>query len=502
VEVQEKVGGRYTLLDELGSGGMAVVWRARDEVLNRPVAVKLLAGRYADDPQWRARIRDEARAAARLAPHPHIAQVYDFGDSDSDGSCLPYVVMELVDGPTLQERVADGQLPPRTVFRIGGEVASALAAAHAEGLVHRDIKPANVIVTPAGAKVVDFGIAAAAGPGEPEDVVLGTPAYLAPERLTGGAVQPATDMYAMGVLLYRLLANESPWTVESTTQMLNAHVYIEPAPLPPLPGVPAAVTDLVQRCLRKDPADRPSAAEAATVLAEAADTEVREEPAPSVPEQRRADPRERLAAPEPGRPDEAGKERKRRMIIALVGVVVVLAAAGLIWALLPGSDSGSRPDRAASAPASRQPPASSGPSAGATAAAGRAPAAGTAPGAAPIPGATVQTAGPAAAASDPAAAEVSDPGVPATPHTTGTPASSAPGPRTRTLSSTAGTVDATCSGGRAHLTSWTAKKPYHVESADAGPALTTAVVFADGLSRIRMTVTCVAGTPTAVVLPL
>jgi len=247
VEVQEKVGGRYQLLDELGSGGMAVVWRARDEVLSRSVAVKLLAGRYADDPQWRARIRDEARAAAKLSPHPHIAQVYDFGDSDSDGSCLPYVVMELVDGPTLQERVKDGPLPPPTVFRIGAEVAAALAAAHAEGLVHRDIKPANVIVTPAGAKVVDFGIAATAGPGEPEDVVLGTPAYLAPERLTGGAVQPATDMYALGVLMYRLLANESPWTVESTTQMLNAHVYIEPAPLPPLPGVPPTVAAQIGR---------------------------------------------------------------------------------------------------------------------------------------------------------------------------------------------------------------------------------------------------------------
>src|SRR5689334_14342201 len=226
---------------------MAVVWRARDEVLGRPVAVKVLAGRYAGDPQSRARIRDEARSAATLS-HPNIAQVYDYGEADS----LPYVVMELVNGPTLQQRVSSGPLPPRTVFRICGEVAAALAAAHEDGLAHRDIKMANIMVTPSGVKVVDFGIAAAVGPASPEDRLVGTPAYLAPERLTGDAVEPASDVYALGVLLYRLLAHESPWSVESTTQMLEAHVYVEPAPLPQLPGVPAAVAEMIDRCLRKD----------------------------------------------------------------------------------------------------------------------------------------------------------------------------------------------------------------------------------------------------------
>ena len=268
---QQTLGGRYKLLDELGSGGMAVVWRARDEVLGRTVAVKVLAGRYADDPLSRARIRDEARAAATLSPHPNIAQVYDFGESAESGSPRPYVVMELVHGPTLQQRAADGPLPPRTVLRICGEVASALAAAHADGLVHRDIKPANVMVTPSGAKVVDFGIAAAAGPRRPDEVLLGTPAYLAPERVTGGAVEPASDVYALGILLYRLLANESPWSVDTTTQMLSAHVYLDPAPMPRLPGVSVQITDLVNRCLRKRPAARPSAAEAAAILADAAE---------------------------------------------------------------------------------------------------------------------------------------------------------------------------------------------------------------------------------------
>src|SRR4051794_14114915 len=197
--------------------------------------------------------------------------------------------MELVNGPTLQQRVASGPLPPRTVFRICGEVAAALAAAHADGLVHRDIKMANIMVTPGGAKVVDFGIATAAGPVADEHMVVGTPAYLAPERLTGEDVQPASDVYALGVLLYRLLAHESPWSVESTTQMLSAHIYLDPSPLPPVPGVPPAVADLVARCLRKDPADRPTAAEVSATLgdaAEAATAAVRDDdavPAGAVP---------------------------------------------------------------------------------------------------------------------------------------------------------------------------------------------------------------------------
>ncbi|MEU4218828.1 serine/threonine-protein kinase, partial [Actinoplanes sp. NPDC026623] len=267
---QRTLGGRYVLMDELGSGGMSVVWRARDEVLGRAVAVKVLAGRYAGDPQWRARIRDEARAAATLS-HRNIAQVYDFGESGESGRLVPYVVMELVNGVTLQQRVKSGVLAPREIFQICGQVAAALAAAHADGLVHRDIKPANVMVTQDGAKVVDFGIAATAGPIDPDADLLGTPAYLAPERLTGLAVEPASDVYALGVLLYRLLSGESPWSVDTTTQMMKAHVYVEPLPLPDLPGVPAAVTALVNQMLRKETGERPTAAQAAATLGRAAE---------------------------------------------------------------------------------------------------------------------------------------------------------------------------------------------------------------------------------------
>ncbi|GAB1694167.1 serine/threonine-protein kinase [Krasilnikovia sp. M28-CT-15] len=268
MEAEQTLGGRYTLVDELGRGGTSVVWRARDQILGRDVAVKMLDRQHTTDPRSRARIRTEARAAAIL-PHPNIAQIHDYGESIQHGQCVPYVVMELVDGVTLQDRVTTGLPTPREVFRICGQVAAALAAAHAAGLVHRDIKPANVMVTRTGAKVVDFGIAATAGPGEPEAELIGTPAYLAPERLTGPTVEPASDVYALGVLLHRLLAGESPWTVESTTELLSAHVHRPPNPLPPLAGVPNFVVDLINRCLRKDPAERPSAADVAVLLTRA-----------------------------------------------------------------------------------------------------------------------------------------------------------------------------------------------------------------------------------------
>ncbi|MEU8229018.1 protein kinase [Actinoplanes sp. NPDC048967] len=283
MEGAQLLGGRYALLDEIGVGGMAVVWRARDEVLGRPVAVKLLAGKHAGEPDARDRIRAEARAAAALS-HPNIAQVYDYGEARENGASVPYVVMELVRGGTLQDRMDAGPMSPRFAMRVAAEVSAALAAAHADGLVHRDIKPANVMLTETGAKVVDFGIAAAinpAGTGDEEFEVLGTPAYLAPERLTGDGVEPASDVYALGVLLYRMLSGHSPWSADTTTQMLNAHVYIDPEPLPVRPGVPDYITALCNRCLSKDTTERPSAREAAALLAQGAGLRVVEDATPA-----------------------------------------------------------------------------------------------------------------------------------------------------------------------------------------------------------------------------
>ncbi|MGC4901148.1 serine/threonine-protein kinase [Micromonospora echinospora] len=266
------LGERYRLVEQLGAGGMSVVWRGYDEVLGRQVAVKVLASRLASDKAFRHRIRVEAQAAARLC-HPNITNVYDYGESVQVGLTVPYVVMELVDGGPLSGRLGrDGQLPWREAMTIGAEVASALAAAHARGVVHRDVTPGNVMLTPTGVKVVDFGISALVGESDkgPDGALLGTPAYLAPERLDNGHVSPATDVYAVGLLLYRMLTGRLPWQASTTTEMLRAHMYRDPDPMPSVPGLPEPVAALVQRCLAKRPEDRPATAEVARTLAEAA----------------------------------------------------------------------------------------------------------------------------------------------------------------------------------------------------------------------------------------
>ena len=263
--------GRYRLLDRLGAGGMSVVWRAHDDVLGRDVAVKVLSPGLASDEEVLNRIRSEARSAARLR-HPNVVQVHDYGETlDDDGVPLRYVVMELVDGRSLAQLLTAGALPWRLAVLICAQVAAALAAAHARGIVHRDVKPGNVMVTGSGAKLVDFGISATVGEVDGSDgQLLGTPAYLAPERLESGAVRPATDVYALGLLLYRMLAGHLPWQASTTTEMLVAHCYQEPADLPEIDGLPAEVVDLCHRCLAKRPADRPAAAEVAHLLGTAA----------------------------------------------------------------------------------------------------------------------------------------------------------------------------------------------------------------------------------------
>ncbi|GAA3250159.1 protein kinase [Dactylosporangium siamense] len=272
MQQDQTLGDRYRLLAQLDEGGMAVVWKAHDQLLNRHVAVKVLAGPHTASPAARRRVQAEAQAAAQLS-HPNVTNVYDYGEAlDETGDCVPYVVMELLPGRTLSQRLAAGPLPPQVALRICAEVAEALAAAHDRHVVHRDVKPANIMLTPTGAKVLDFGLAAVAGQPDidEEGQLLGTAAYLAPERLTGDEVLPASDVYALGLLIHRALTDKLPWQADTPSQMLNAHVYVEPEPLPPINGVPPVVHDICCRCLAKDPADRPSAAEVAAVLTAAA----------------------------------------------------------------------------------------------------------------------------------------------------------------------------------------------------------------------------------------
>nr|MDT0662495.1 serine/threonine-protein kinase [Micromonospora sp. DSM 115978] len=268
--VAKTLSGRYRLIEQLGAGGMSVVWRGFDEVLGRQVAVKVLAPRLAADRAFRQRIRIEAQAAARLC-HPNITNVYDYGECVQAGGPVPFVVMELVDGESLAARLARcGRLPWLQAVSICAEVAAALAAAHARGVVHRDVTPGNVMLTGNGAKVVDFGISALVGQRDvgPDGQLLGTPAYLAPERLgSGGEVAAPADVYALGLLLYRSLTGRAPWPAEGTTEVLRAHMFQEPAALPPVPGLPDEVVELCARCLSKDPARRPDSGELAKVLA-------------------------------------------------------------------------------------------------------------------------------------------------------------------------------------------------------------------------------------------
>ncbi|WP_433115218.1 protein kinase domain-containing protein [Micromonospora sp. CA-246542] len=259
---------RYRLIDQIGAGGMSVIWRARDEVLDRFVALKVLAASLAADARFRDMVREEARAAAQLV-HPHVTSVHDYGETvDPDGSITSFVVMELLSGEELELRLTEGPLPWAEAVEVGAQVADALAAAHRLGIVHRDITPANVMMTAMGVKVLDFGIATRIGaPDEDEDGgTFGTPAYVAPERLDGAPAQPATDVYSLGVLLYEALTGRVPYPADTWEQLSAA---LADGPAPTLAGVPELPTEVARICLRslaRDPADRPTARQVATVL--------------------------------------------------------------------------------------------------------------------------------------------------------------------------------------------------------------------------------------------
>jgi serine/threonine-protein kinase len=246
---------------------MSVVWRGHDEVLARPVAVKVINVR-AGDAGFSDRVRREAMAVARLS-HPHIATVYDYGESDGREGHVPFIVMELLDGEDLSTVLRRGALTWITAVNVAAQVASALTCAHSNGVVHRDVTPRNVMVCADGVKLIDFGVAALAGD-HPDRQIFGTPAYLAPERLSGAPIQPATDVYGLGLLLYQMLTGHLPWPLPGASQMVTAEQYAAPSPLPPVRGMPGLVADLCLRCLAVDPAQRPSSADLFSSLASVA----------------------------------------------------------------------------------------------------------------------------------------------------------------------------------------------------------------------------------------
>jgi serine/threonine protein kinase len=332
-----RVGNRYELLSRLGEGGMGTVWRAHDELLGRDVAIKevLLPPELgeAERGERYARTIREARSAARLS-HPGVVTVHDVVEHEG----RPWIVMELISAPSLQSMIdTEGPLPPKRVAEIGRQILAALQAAHAVGIVHRDVKPSNVLVAAADRAVVtDFGIATLEGDATltGTGVLIGSPAYIAPERARGEHASPAADLWSLGATLYGAVEGRSPFERSGPVSTLAAIMAEEATPAPnagPLAPVLAGL-------LRRNPADRMTAAEADRLLAQAAEGRTRPEIADwTVP----------VPQPEPAAPWTDPSRRPATLIIAsaLAGALVV-AAFGAVWLL--GRKSAGREPTAAS----------------------------------------------------------------------------------------------------------------------------------------------------------
>ena len=276
--------GPYEVESRIGAGGMGEVYRARDTRLDRTVAIKvLLRTAVAGERSSRERFAREARAVAALN-HAHICTLYDVGTIGADPDAPPYLVMEYLEGETLADRLAKGPLSLPDALTYALQIASALDVAHRQGIVHRDLKPRNIMLTPAGAKLLDFGLAKAASTvletrpaGEPAELtatgaILGSLHYMAPEQLEGAEADPRTDVFGFGCVLYEMLTRRKAFQARSSASLLTAIMVSDPPPLrQQQPGVPAAIDALIARCLRKNPDDRwPSAAELHAALTRAA----------------------------------------------------------------------------------------------------------------------------------------------------------------------------------------------------------------------------------------
>ncbi|MBT3322274.1 MAG: serine/threonine protein kinase [Anaerolineae bacterium] len=248
---------RYQLLEAQGKGGMATVYRARDKMLERDVAIKLLRDDYSEDEEFRAKFHQEARAAANLS-HPNIVTVHDFG---FDVGKL-FIVMEFVDGPDLKSLIKrQGRVSVKDALAVMVQACAGIGYAHRAGLVHCDVKPHNFLVSPdRRLKVTDFGIARALSSikhDEYSDVVWGSPQYFAPEQATGGAPSPASDVYSLGVILYELLTGTLPFVAPTPEELARLHMKETPVLLSEyIPDVPPALEQIVAKVLSKEPSRR------------------------------------------------------------------------------------------------------------------------------------------------------------------------------------------------------------------------------------------------------
>ena len=278
--LQAALGNEFTVGELLGEGGFAVVFRAKDNALHRDVAVKVVDLQLAASANAAERFVHESRIAAGLE-HPHIVPIYKVGGR---GDVL-YLIMRFVDGPSLRELLAQkGRLSVGDAARIARQVADALAYAHAHGVVHRDVKPDNVLLDRSGhVLVTDFGIAkiaahakktVATGPVTTEGMILGTPQYMSPEQVSGDRLEPPSDIYSLGIVLYQMLAGEPPFDGESAQEILAQHLTAIPTPIREVRSeVPEELAQVLDRMLMKDPARRyQSAAQASRELVEALPT--------------------------------------------------------------------------------------------------------------------------------------------------------------------------------------------------------------------------------------
>jgi serine/threonine protein kinase len=338
-----RIDGRYLLEERIARGGSADVWRAHDEELDRPVAVKLLHPHLVPDERARQRLAVEGRLVASL-DHPAIVKMYDVL---TDGD-MPALIMELIEGESLRERVKrDGALPPRAAAVIGAEVAEALAEAHRHGIIHRDVKPSNILLDTDGhAHLADFGIAHSLEPDAERltqtGMVVGTPAYISPEQLAGTEVGPRTDIFGLGSVLFEMLTGGPPFAAMAPLRLAEAHAAGPPA----MPGIDPELVELTRACLSNAPSQRPADAGlvAATLRSYAtmgpAEREAETRAIPVVP-----------AAPAPLTPEERLVSWWRRGMPLAAGATGLFVLVLLVAALLgPGEPAAGAPELTSSPP--------------------------------------------------------------------------------------------------------------------------------------------------------
>ncbi|RFU20273.1 serine/threonine protein kinase [Geodermatophilus marinus] len=339
---RRELGGRYALTELIASGGMGQVWRGTDELLGRPVAVKVLRSEYTGDPTFRARFRAEAQHAAGLN-HPNIAAVFDYGEAcaeDGSGETLAYLVMELVEGEPLSAVLhREGRLAPERTLALLEQTASALAQAHRAGLVHRDVKPGNILVRADGSvKITDFGIAWSAGsvPLTRTGQVIGTPQYLAPEVAEGLHASPASDVYALGLVGYECLAGHPAFDGDNAVTIALKQVREDPEPLSA--ELPPGLRTLIRRALSKDPGVR--MADGAEFVAAIGDLRAGRRPVeppptravPAVPALDVA----RAVHGDRSRRAPATRRRGAAVLVPLLALLLGAGAAAAVLTVLPG----------------------------------------------------------------------------------------------------------------------------------------------------------------------